>query len=144
MNMAITMVLVLLLKEPQSCLIFQIPLVHLHCSCDLYSQILTTFVIVPEVLGADREGTGARKKMLPVEEYYGYNLKVMWDFEGILRYSPIFYGYYSSKESTKAGYQTPLAYFCAGMAVYIFRYTGREQEKTKGKDLTNFVTYLCN
>ena len=79
---------------------------------------------MPEVLGADREGTGARKKMLPVEEYYGYNLKVMWDFEGILRYSPIFYGYYSSKESTKAGYQTPLAYFCAGMAVYIFRYTG--------------------
>ena len=84
--------------------------------------MLTTFVIVPEVLAADRDGTGARKKMLPVEEYYGYNLKVMWDFEGIMRYSPIFYGYYSSKGSTKAGYQIPLAYFCAGMSVYIFSF----------------------
>ena len=60
--------------------------------------VLAVFVIVPEVLGADLEGTGARKKMLPVEEHYAYNLKVMWDFEGILRYSPIFYGYYSEKE----------------------------------------------
>ena len=85
-------------------------------------QVLTIFVIVPEVLAAEREGTGARKKMLPVEEYYGYNLKVMWDFEGIMRYSPIFYGYYSSKGSTKAGYQIPLAYFCAGMSVYIFSF----------------------
>ena len=59
--------------------------------------------------------------MLPVEEYYAYNLKVMWDFEGILRYSPIFYGYYSDKVKTSAGYRIPLAYFCAGMAVYIFR-----------------------
>ena len=60
--------------------------------------VLAVFVIVPEVFGADLEGTGARKKMLPVEEHYAYNLKVMWDFEGILRYSPIFYGYYSEKE----------------------------------------------
>ena len=61
------------------------------------TMVLTLFVILPEVLGADWEGSGARKKMLPVEEHYAYNLKVMWDFEGILRYSPIFYGYYSEK-----------------------------------------------
>ena len=61
------------------------------------TMVLTVFVILPEVLGADWEGSGARKKMLPVEEHYAYNLKVMWDFEGILRYSPIFYGYYSEK-----------------------------------------------
>ena len=66
--------------------------------------VLAVFVIVPEVFGADLEGTGARKKMLPVEEHYAYNLKVMWDFEGILRYSPIFYGYYSEKE--KGAYLT--------------------------------------
>ena len=74
-----------------------------------------------QVLAADWEGTGARKKMLPVETHYAFNLKVMWDFEGIMRYSPIFYGYFSSKPHTKAGYQIPLAYFCSGMAVYIFR-----------------------
>ena len=58
--------------------------------------ILAVFVIVPEILAADWNETGARKKMLPVEQYYAYNLKVMWDFEGILRYSPIFYGYYNN------------------------------------------------
>ncbi len=42
--------------------------------------ILVVFVIVPEVFGAEWFGTGARKKMLPVEEQYAYNLKVMWDF----------------------------------------------------------------
>ena len=84
--------------------------------------VLTVFVIIPEVLAADWVGTGARKKMLPVEEYYAYNLKVMWDFEGILRYSPIFYGYYSDKSQTRAGYRIPLAYFCAGMAVYVFSF----------------------
>lgn len=47
--------------------------------------VLTVFVIIPEVLAADWTGTGARKKMLPVEEHYAYNLKIMWDFEGILR-----------------------------------------------------------
>ena len=84
--------------------------------------VLTVFVIIPEVSAADWVDTGARKKMLPVEEYYAYNLKVMWDFEGILRYSPIFYGYYSDKTKTSAGYRIPLAYFCAGMAVYVFSF----------------------
>jgi len=46
--------------------------------------------------------------------------KVMWDFEGIMRYSPIFYGYYNNF-ATKSGYPIPLAYFCAGMSVYVFR-----------------------
>ena len=82
--------------------------------------MLTVSVIVPEVLGADWKGSGARKRMLPVEQMYGSNLKVMWDFEGIMRYSPLFYGFYSKEsESTNgAGYPVPLAYFCAGMAVY--------------------------
>ncbi len=46
----------------------------------------------------------------------------MGEFDGRLRYSPLFYGFYSSKEATKAGYMTPLAYFCAGMSVYIFSF----------------------
>ena len=86
--------------------------------------MLTVSVIVPEVLGADWKGSGARKRMLPVEQMYGSNLKVMWDFEGIMRYSPLFYGFYSKEsESTNgAGYPVPLAYFCAGMAVYVFSF----------------------
>ena len=65
--------------------------------------MLTLCVIVPEILGADMNGSGARKKMLPVEEIYGTNLKVMWDFEGILRYTPMFYGYYSDESKTAPG-----------------------------------------
>ena len=64
----------------------------------------------------------ARKRMLPVESIYGYNLKVMWDFEGILRYSPLFYGFYSDESKANGSYPLPLAYFCAGMAVYVFSF----------------------
>ena len=84
--------------------------------------IIAVLVMIPEQLGADWEGTGARKNMLPVEKYYAYNLRIMWDFEGILRYSPIFYGYYSDKKQTKAGYPIPLAYFCAMTVVYVFSF----------------------
>ena len=104
--------------------------------------MLTVVVIIPEVLGASWSGTGARKRMLPVEEHYATNLKVMWDFEGIMRYSPIFYGFYSDAPQTSAGYPVPLAYFCAGMAVYVFSFAiilrkmaaNAKQSKLSAKD----------
>jgi hypothetical protein len=43
---------------------------------------------LPQVLAADWEGTGARKKMLPVERLFAYNLKV--DFKGCLHETQIF------------------------------------------------------
>lgn len=48
----------------------------------------------------------------------------LWDFEGVLKYSPIFYGYYSSQENSKQGfgYKGPLAYFLTGLAVYIYSF----------------------
>jgi len=49
------------------------------------------------------------------------SFQVMWDFDGFFRYSPMFYGYYS-KKNERGGYNIPLAYFCAEMIVYIFRY----------------------
>lgn len=103
---------------------------------------LTVPVIIPEILGASWQGTGARKRMLPVEEHYAYNLKVMWDFEGIMRYSPIFYGYFSDAAATPEGYPIPLVYFCAGMAVYVFSFVtilkkmaaNSKQSKLSAKD----------
>ena len=56
--------------------------------------------------------------MLDLEEKTSLNLKVLWDFEGILRYSPLFYGYYGNQPRSKTGYETPLAYFMVMMAVY--------------------------
>lgn len=46
----------------------------------------------------------------------------MWDFEGILRYSPIFYGYYSKTPATREGYRLPLAYFLTSVAVYAYSF----------------------
>ena len=60
--------------------------------------------------------------MLPIEEKTSTNLKVLWDFEGILRYSPLFYGWYGNQARSKTGYETPQAYFLIMMLVYIFSF----------------------
>lgn len=49
-------------------------------------------------------------------------LMTMWDFEGALKYSPIFYGFYSHKDKPGAGYRLPFAYFMAGLAVYVYSF----------------------
>ena len=41
---------------------------------------------------------------------------------GMLRYSPLFYGWYGTRSQTEAGYETPLAYFLAMMTVYILSF----------------------
>ncbi len=50
---------------------------------------------------------------------------ISWDmllnFEGRLKYSPIFYGYYLNRE-VKRGYNIPTAYFMIGIGVYIYSF----------------------
>lgn len=48
------------------------------------------------------------------------NLLMLWEFEGVLKVSPIFYGYYSNVE--RAQYRMPLAYFLTGLVVYIYSF----------------------
>lgn len=48
------------------------------------------------------------------------NLLTLWEFEGVLKQSPIFYGYYSNVERPE--YRMPLAYFLTGLAVYIYTF----------------------
>ncbi|KAF0290362.1 Transmembrane channel-like protein 3 [Amphibalanus amphitrite] len=86
------------------------------------SVLLVCFVIIPEILAADRHDLGERKELLEVEKKHAYDLKTIWDFEGILKYSPIFYGYYNNKDKTSAGYRIPFAYFLSGMIVYAFSF----------------------
>lgn len=62
--------------------------------------------------------SGERKIMLEREKYSAFNLKVLWDFEGFLRYSPTFYGFYGKTFSTAEGYRLPLAYILTSMCVY--------------------------
>lgn len=73
-------------------------------------------------MAADKSGTGERKFLLQEEVVSAYDFKVLWDFEGMLRYSPIFYGYFSKASTTREGYRLPLAYFLTSLAVYAYSF----------------------
>ncbi|XP_035437799.2 transmembrane channel-like protein isoform X1 [Spodoptera frugiperda] len=82
--------------------------------------ILLVFVIVPEYLTANPQQDGERKIIMDEEKRNASNLLTLWEFEGVLKCSPIFYGYYSNVE--RAQYRMPLAYFLTGLAVYIYSF----------------------
>ncbi|CAH0577839.1 unnamed protein product [Chrysodeixis includens] len=82
--------------------------------------ILLVFVIVPEYLTANPDQDGERKIIMDEEKRNASNLLTLWEFEGVLKCSPIFYGYYSNVE--RAQYRMPLAYFLTGLAVYIYSF----------------------
>ncbi|XP_034232808.1 transmembrane channel-like protein 2 [Thrips palmi] len=83
--------------------------------------VILAFVTVPEILTADSKSGGERKEMLPEERATAYNLYKLWDFEGPLKYSPLFYGYYTDDDRQK-GYRLPFAYFMTGLAVYVYSF----------------------
>jgi hypothetical protein len=74
------------------------------------------------MLTANPKHAGERKEMLPAEKFKATNLITLWNFEGFLKYSPIFYGYYTNKDDTRSGYRLPFAYFMTGLAVYIYSF----------------------
>lgn len=74
------------------------------------------------MLTADVKNAGERKEMLPEEKLTATNLGTLWDFEGVLKYSPIFYGYYTNKDGSGTGYRLPFAYFMTGLAVYAYSF----------------------
>ncbi|CAH2035726.1 unnamed protein product, partial [Iphiclides podalirius] len=82
--------------------------------------ILLVFVIIPEYLTANPLQDGERKIIMPEEVQNSTNLLTVWEFEGVLKYSPIFYGYYSNVERPE--YRMPLAYFLTGLVVYIYSF----------------------
>ncbi|XP_045490237.1 transmembrane channel-like protein [Pieris rapae] len=82
--------------------------------------ILLVFVIVPEYLTANPKLDGERKIIMEHERRNATNLLTLWEFEGILKYSPIFYGYYSNVERSE--YKMPLAYFLTGLVVYVYSF----------------------
>ncbi|VVC45319.1 TMC [Cinara cedri] len=86
------------------------------------SMLLAVFVIVPEVLTTSKENTGDRKRLLPDEEPLSMNFLDWWNFEGVLKQSPIFYGFYSNRSNSDSGYQLPTAYFITGLVIYIYSF----------------------
>ncbi|XP_053674211.1 transmembrane channel-like protein [Anopheles nili] len=89
------------------------------------SVLLVVFIMVPEEIYVDREKAKCdiRKTMSKQELMLTRNFSTIWEFEGYLKYSPLFYGYYSTFSGAIAwGYNLPLAYFFTGLVVYIYSF----------------------
>ncbi|EGI62029.1 Transmembrane channel-like protein 3 [Acromyrmex echinatior] len=82
---------------------------------------LTAFVAIPEVLTANATLAGERKIMLQEEAIKSKDLLTLWEFEGVLKYSPFFYGWYTNRDSN-SNYRLPLAYFVTNLVVYIYSF----------------------
>ncbi|XP_059472075.1 transmembrane channel-like protein isoform X2 [Neocloeon triangulifer] len=99
--------------------------------------LLTTFVAVPEVLAADkRDALDDRKAMLPEEKGNATDIAVLWDFEGVLRYSPMFYGFYSNRVKQPSGYRLPFAYFMTSLAVYVYSFVATLRRMAKNSRMS--------
>lgn len=79
-------------------------------------------VMVLQILTTNKADTGERKTLLPEEEATSMQLMTLLNFEGVLQHSPMFYGYYSNRQSSDTGYRLPTAYFITGLAVYIYSF----------------------
>ncbi|RWS23418.1 transmembrane channel-like protein 3 [Leptotrombidium deliense] len=79
------------------------------------SIFICCFLMVPEVrlqqkfyfiLRGPKDFTGMRKEVEDKE--HALDLKTIWEFDGYLKYSPIFYGYYSNEPETTEGMKNSL------------------------------------
>ncbi|XP_048263726.1 transmembrane channel-like protein isoform X5 [Bombus terrestris] len=100
--------------------------------------ILTAFVAIPEMLIADRAAAGERKIMLEEEKIKSKHLLTLWEFEGILRYSPFFYGWYTNQDS-ESGYRLPLAYFVTNLVIYIYSFVAILRKMAKNSRLSKLT-----
>ncbi|VDM38589.1 unnamed protein product [Toxocara canis] len=95
----------------------------------IITTIVVSFIVIPEMLAdaAADEGrknrTESRKVIPSKERIHADELQVVLHFDGYLKYTPLFYGYYSSDEFVGASvrYAVPLAYFV--ITLFVFGYS---------------------
>ncbi|KAM5245851.1 transmembrane channel-like protein 2 [Ctenodactylus gundi] len=76
-------------------------------------------VIIPEVLMGVPYGSIPRKTVPRAEEEKAMDFAVLWDFEGYIKYSALFYGYYNNQRTIGwLRYRLPMAYFMVGVSVF--------------------------
>ncbi|XP_064616966.1 transmembrane channel-like protein 3 [Liolophura sinensis] len=80
------------------------------------------FIMIPEVIAGKPYGSTNRKTIPKDVEAEAYNLKTIWDAEGVVQYSIMLYGYYGNEETIGAGYRLPLAYFLTGIGSFAFSF----------------------
>uniref|UniRef100_A0A0R3S3J7 TMC domain-containing protein n=1 Tax=Elaeophora elaphi TaxID=1147741 RepID=A0A0R3S3J7_9BILA len=95
----------------------------------IITLIIISFIVIPEMLAdaaADpsRVNRTASRKVIPSRELmHADELQVVSNFDGYLKYSPLFYGYYSNDEfvGARVRYAVPLAYFI--ITLFVFGYS---------------------
>ncbi|XP_055977547.1 transmembrane channel-like protein 2 [Sorex fumeus] len=81
-------------------------------------------VIIPEVLMGVPYGSIPRKTVPRAEEEKAMDFSVLWDFEGYIKYSALFYGYYNNQRTIGwLRYRLPMAYFMVGVSVFGYSLT---------------------
>ncbi|XP_034862417.1 transmembrane channel-like protein 2 [Mirounga leonina] len=76
-------------------------------------------VIIPEVLMGGPYGSIPRKTVPRAEEEKAMDFSVLWDFEGYIKYSALFYGFYNNQRTIGwLRYRLPMAYFMVGVSVF--------------------------
>ncbi|KAM9387472.1 transmembrane channel-like protein 2 [Phaethornis superciliosus] len=104
-------------------------------------------VIIPEVLMGMPYGSMPRKTVPRAEQATAMDFAVLWDFEGYIKYSALFYGYYNNQRTIGwLKYRLPMAYFMVGISVFgyslmvVIRAMARNaNESTADGDDDNFI-----
>ncbi|XP_009319493.1 PREDICTED: transmembrane channel-like protein 2 [Pygoscelis adeliae] len=104
-------------------------------------------VIIPEVLMGMPYGSMPRKTVPRAEQARAMDFSVLWDFEGYIKYSALFYGYYNNQRTIGwLKYRLPMAYFMVGISVFgyslmvVIRSMARNaNESTADGDDDNFI-----
>ncbi|XP_014287845.1 transmembrane channel-like protein [Halyomorpha halys] len=90
----------------------------------IIAVVLVLFLAVPEVVFGHTGSSGERKIIPKEERPKAMNFLTLWNFEGLLKYSPLFYGYYNNENENNGFYgkKLPLVYFMVSLGVYVYSF----------------------
>ncbi|XP_069820363.1 transmembrane channel-like protein 2-B isoform X2 [Dendropsophus ebraccatus] len=112
----------------------------------LLSMVLG-LIIIPELLMGLPAGSIPRKTIPRDEQASSMNYAVLSEFGGVLKYSPVFYGYYNNQRTIgPLQFRLPLAYFLCGVGIFgyslivvIRKMAENINESTADGDDDNFI-----
>ncbi|KAM4706968.1 transmembrane channel-like protein 2-B [Discoglossus pictus] len=104
-------------------------------------------IFIPEILMGLPYGSIPRKTIPRAEQATAMDYNVLSEFGGLLKYSPLFYGYYNNPRTIgPLKYRLPLAYFLVGAGVFgyslivVIRTMAKNiNESTSGGDEATFI-----
>ncbi|XP_074842185.1 transmembrane channel-like protein 2 [Carettochelys insculpta] len=105
-------------------------------------------VIIPEILMGMPYGSIPRKTVPRADQPTAMDFSVLWDFEGYIKYSALFYGYYNNQRTIGwLKYRLPMAYFMVGVSVFgyslmvVIRSMARNANESTGDGDDNNFTF---